>query len=50
MMGFTTPAERRQLFENALLAYCEGDTLAMMVQLAAFFADADSASMANPQD
>ncbi len=44
-----TPAERCKVLENALLTYCERDTLAM-VRLAEFFAGADSESAATPQD
>jgi hypothetical protein len=36
MIDPATPAERRKLLENALLTYCERDTLAM-VRLADFF-------------
>jgi hypothetical protein len=48
MIDPATTAERRRALEHALLTYCERDTLAM-VQLAEFFADADSAPAANPQ-
>ena len=48
MIDPATPAERRKVLENALLTYCERDTLAM-VRLAEFFADADSPPPANPQ-
>ena len=46
MIDPATPAERRKVIENALLTYCERDTLAM-VRLAEFFADADSRSAAH---
>ena len=41
MIDPATPAERRKVLENALLTYCERDTLAM-VRLAGFLSDADS--------
>lgn len=48
MIDPDTPAERRKVLEDALLTYCERDTLAM-VRLAEFFAGAGSGLPTRPQ-